>query len=277
MRENSQSIYSHVQSLSRGLALLRSINLSPKGWMSIAELCSVTSLHRTTVRRLLETLQAEGYVRYSVADNSYCLSQKVRELSDGFTDDAWISEVVNPVLGELLKQVVWPSDLCTLDGDAMVVRETTHRFSSLSFSGAMIRQRMPILFTAAGRAYLAFCHDEVREQLMSLLAMGDNQQATFARDRALVNRMLDKVRCAGFATNEGDWLQQPMIAALAMPVFYADRVLGSINVVFLKKAMSLSSAEKSLLPSLKKAVLKIEARLRERGFDDKINQTHINE
>ena len=47
------------------------------------------------------------------------LNQKIRQLSDGFTDDEWISEVANPVLGELLQKLVWPSDLCTIDGDSM--------------------------------------------------------------------------------------------------------------------------------------------------------------
>ena len=81
----------------------------------------------------------------------------MRALSEGFTDDEWISQVATPVLGELLQQVVWPSDLTTLDGDAMVIRETTHRFSPLSFHRAMVRVRLPLLTTASGPAYLAFC------------------------------------------------------------------------------------------------------------------------
>ena len=145
MPSSRHTPYSHVQSLSRGLALLHAINRSAHGWASIADLSASTGLHRTTVRRLLETLQSEGYVRRSASDDSYRLNLKVRQLSDGFTDDEWISEVANPVLGELLQTLVWPSDLSTIDGDCMLVRETTHRFSPLSFHRAMIRQRMPLL------------------------------------------------------------------------------------------------------------------------------------
>ena len=78
--------YSHVQALSRGLALLHALNQAEQGWASIAELSAHTGLHRTTVRRLLETLQADGYVRRSASDDSYRLNLKVRQLSDGFTD-----------------------------------------------------------------------------------------------------------------------------------------------------------------------------------------------
>ncbi len=264
MRPSSGAAYRHVQGLSRGLAILHAINLSADGWASIAELSAKTGLHRTTVRRLLETLQAEGYVRRSASDDSYRLNQKIRQLSDGFTDDEWISEIANPVLGELLQKVVWPSDLSTLDGDCMLVRETTHRFSPLSFNRAMIRQRMPVLFTSAGRAYLAYCSDEERQQILRLLVAGNDDQANFARNRVLVEQMLEKVRRQGYALNDGEWAQQIKIAAIAVPIRHNGSVLACINIVFLKKAMSIAEAVQRYLPELNLAVGKIQDRLNER-------------
>ncbi|HOI51018.1 MAG TPA: DNA-binding transcriptional regulator [Azonexus sp.] len=258
MRPNSGASYRAVQGLSRGLSILRAISQSANGWANIAELSVRTGLHRTTVRRMLETLQAEGYVRRSASDDSYRLNLKVRQLSDGFTDDEWISEIANPILGELLQKVVWPSDLSTLDGDCMLVRETTHRFSPLSFHRAMIRQRMPLLFTSAGRAYLAYCSDEERRQILQLLVAGNDEQAGFARNRILVEQMLEKVRRQGYATNEGEWGQQSMIAAIAVPVRHKAQVLACINVVFLKKAVPIAEATERYLPALKAAVDKIE-------------------
>lgn len=261
MRPSSGASYRHVQGLSRGLSILQAISCSPEGWASIADLSKSTGLHRTTVRRLLETLQAEGYVRRSASDDSYRLNQKVRQLSDGFTDDEWISEIANPVLGELLQKLVWPSDLCTLDGDCMLVRETTHRFSPLSFHRAMIRQRMPILFTAVGRAYLSWCSDEERQQILGLLAAGDDEQARFAKNRVLVSQMLEKIRLRGFATNEGEWSAQQKIAAIALPIRHSRSILGCINIIFLKKALTVSEAAERYLPDLRAAIAKIEGRL----------------
>lgn len=261
MRPNSGARYRPIQGLVRGLSILQAINRSPGGWASIADLAAHTGIHRTTVRRMLETLQAEGYVRRSASDDTYRLNHKIRQLSDGFTDDEWISEVANPVLGELLQKLVWPSDLCTIDGDAMLVRETTHRFSPLSFHRAMIRQRLPLLFTAAGRAYLAFCGREERRHLLDLLAGGDDEQAGFARNRVLVEKMLDKVRLQGYATNDGEWNSQQKIAALAVPLRHQGNVLATINVVFLRRAKGLDDAAQAYLPELKAAVAKIEALL----------------
>lgn len=264
MRPSRAAIYRPVQGLSRGLAILHAMNRSPQGWVKIAELSVQTGLHRTTVRRMLETLQAEGYVRRSASDDSYRLNQKIRQLSDGFTDDEWIAEIATPVLGELLQKLVWPSDLSTLDGNNMLVRETTHRFSPLSFHRAMVRQRMPILFTAVGRAYLAFCSPQERGQILNLLMTGNDEQARLARNGPLVEQLLDKVRQQGYATNEGEWSEQFKIAALAVPVRHNEAVLASINVVFLKKAISTKEAVERFLPHLQAAVHKIETQLRER-------------
>ena len=266
MRPSSGASYRPVQGLSRGLSILHAINRSANGWASIAELAEKTGLHRTTVRRMLETLLTEGYVRRSQSDDSYRLNQKIRQLSDGFTDDEWIAEIANPVLGELLQKLVWPSDLCTIDGDSMLVRETTHRFSPLSFHRAMIRQRMPLLFTAAGRAYLAFCGHEERQQLLRLLVAGNDEQANFARNRVLVEQMLEKTRRHGYANNDGEWSEQLKIAAIALPIYHKAQVLACINVVFLKKAMTSAEAVEHLLPALQAAVLKIESRLNDSGL-----------
>ena len=261
MRPSTGARYRTVQGLSRGLALLHAINRSPGGWASIAELSGRTGLHRTTVRRMLETLQDEGYVRRSDSDDSYRLTHKIRQLSDGFTDDEWISEIANPVLGELLQKVVWPSDLCTIDGDAMLVRETTHRFSPLSFHRAMIRQRLPLLMTAAGRAYLAFCGEEERQQLLGLLMAGQDEQSRLARSPGFVETHLARTRERGYASNEGEWTEQLKIGAIALPIRRQGQVLGCINVVFLRKALSVEEAAQRYLPELRGAIHNIEGRL----------------
>jgi IclR family mhp operon transcriptional activator len=212
----------------------------------------------------------------SASDDSYRLNQKIRQLSDGFTDDEWISEIANPVLGELLQKVVWPSDLCTLDGDSMLVRETTHRFSPLSFHRAMIRQRMPVLFTSAGRAYLAYCSNEERQQILRLLAAGNDEQANFARNRPLVEQLLEKVRQQGYASNDGEWSQQQKISAIAVPIRHNSNVLASINVVFLKKALSVTEAVQCYLPELNHAVEKIRTRLNELDISSKESKARSN-
>ncbi len=56
MRPDTGAEYGTVRSLVRGLELLRVLNRHDKGRASLAQIASGTGLHRTTVRRLLETL-----------------------------------------------------------------------------------------------------------------------------------------------------------------------------------------------------------------------------
>lgn len=258
MRPLTGAQYRHVQGLERGLAVLKALNYAADGKASVRELSECTTLHRTTVRRLLETLLTLGYVRRSASDDSYRLTLCVRDLSDGFTDDEWVAAVAAPVLGRLLKAVLWPSDLTTLDGTEMVIRETTHRFSALSFHRAMVGRRLPLLYTASGRAYLAFCPEKERKELVRHLIAGGGLQAALARDSALLARLLNRVRQCGYATSEGDWGREAHIGAIAVPIERSKKVLGCLNVVYLKKAMSTEKAAQSYLAALRQAKQEIE-------------------
>ena len=77
MQNNEQTEYKTVRGLTRGLMLLNMLN-KLDGGASVGLLAELSGLHRTTVRRLLETLQEEGYVRRSPSDDSFRLTIKVR-------------------------------------------------------------------------------------------------------------------------------------------------------------------------------------------------------
>ncbi len=254
--------YRHVQGLSRGLSLLRELNRTLGGKANIRQLSEQTGLHRTTVRRLLETLVSEGYVRASTSDDSYSPTLRVRDLSEGFTDTEWIAAVAAPVMGQLLKRVKWPSDLTTLDGSSMLIRESTHRFSALSFARAMVGRRMPLLFSASGRAYLSACKPGELKELVKLMVADGGAQAACASDLAMLKNMLHRVHDNGYATNEGDWIKNSPTGALALPIRHADKVLGCMNVVYLRRAMTMPQAVKLYLPALRDAVQSIEDNLK---------------
>lgn len=256
MNKDRDADYKLVRGLSRGLTLLNALNRLDGGATPTA-LAQITGLHRTTVRRLLETLQEEGYVRRSGSDDSFQLSMKVRELSEGFRDEQWISAVAAPLLAELLQEVVWPTDICTLDVDAMVVRETTHRFSRLSFHRSMVGRRLPLLQTATGLTYLAFCDDLEREQIVALLARRNEPEFRLAKDRVALENVLRKVKHRGYGENFMAWNQEERIASIAVPLFLSSRLLGCLNLVYVAKAMSIEEAAARYLAQLQTTARKI--------------------
>ncbi|AFJ47096.1 transcriptional regulator for mhp operon [Shimwellia blattae DSM 4481 = NBRC 105725] len=260
MKNNTATEYKNVRGLSRGLLLLNLLNRFDGG-ASVARLAELSGIHRTTVRRLLETLQEEGYVRRSPSDDSFRLTLKVRELSEGFRDEQWISALAAPLLGDLLQEVVWPTDVTTLEVDAMVVRETTHRFSRLSFHRSMVGRRLPVLHTAAGLTWLAFCPDNQRQQLIELLAARPEEEYQLAREPLKLDTILRRARQHGYGENYQGWRQEEKIAAIAVPVFNQQQIIGCLNLVYIAKAMTIEQAAKKYLAPLQRVAKQIEQEL----------------
>lgn len=249
MKPRSTATYKTVRGLSRGLEVLNALNRESFG-VTPTQLASITGLHRTTVRRLLETLQSEGYVRCSPSDNSYSVTMRVRELGDGFQNEQWISEVATPMLGELLNKVVWPTDIATLDNDAMVIRETTHLFSRLSFHRSMVGRRLPLLQTAMGLAYIAFCPDNERNKLIKLLSTHKTLEGEIARNPERLNSLILRTRRKGFGENFMNWRKEEKIAAIALPIMSGEKVLACLSLVYIAEAMTIDQAVEKHLPAM---------------------------
>ncbi len=247
--------YANVRGLARGLQVLRALNAMENGRATSQQLSDATGLHRTTVRRLLETLVEEGFVRRSASDDTFRLTLDVRSLSEGFTDDERIATIAPPIMGRLMQRVVWPSDLTTPDGDAMIIRETTHRFSPLSFHRNMVGRRLPMLLTAAGRAYFAACPEAEREDILELLrsGVGGEQQAKLASDNTYIRNLVRQTLADGFGSNHGDWSDQRKIGAVAVAIAVHGRVLGSLNVIYLQQAITRAEATRRFVPELQEA------------------------
>jgi IclR family mhp operon transcriptional activator len=119
----------------------------------------------------------------------------------------------------------------------------------------MVGRRLPILLTAAGRAYFAMCPDGEREDILDLLrsGAGGEEQKAIASNDALVKRLVRRVRADGFGSNHGDWAAQSKIGAVAVAIVSHQRVLASLNVVFLSRAVTLAEANRRFVPHLQSA------------------------
>jgi Transcriptional regulator len=246
--------YRPVEGLLRGLAVLRVLNEEEDGFATISTLAARTGLHRTTVKRLLETLAAAGYVQPSDERRGYRLTLAVRQLSEGFMDEAWITRVAGPAMGELVEKVVWPSDLTTPQADEMVIRETTRRFSPFSFHRSMVGQRLPMLRSSAGRAFLGFCTDRQREAVIQHMQQGVESAEKKVALRRMVEHAAHETMAVGFGWNYGGWVREQRFGGVALPLICNGRVLACLSVVFLIKSISLDEAKVRFLPHLRHAV-----------------------
>lgn len=232
------ALYREVRGLSRGLAVLRALNAMPGGIGGVAELARAAGLHRTTVKRLLETLRSEGLVHRKDDGPSYALGFEVRRLSEGYVGAEWIDRVAAPAMRDHLRALSWPSDLATPDSGFMIVRESTHRFSMLSQHRATIGIRIPMLVSSLGRAWLTWCAEEEREATLSQLRDREDAIGAMARDGARVKRILRDTRRRGYAMNRGEWAAEASVTAIGLPIRIGAHAIAAINLVLQNNAVS---------------------------------------
>lgn len=243
-----------VRGLMRGLEVLRVLN--EESYATASTISRRTGLPRPTVYRLLHTLDEAGYVRTAGRRDTFRLTSQVRTLSDGFDDEAWVTEIAAPVIDNLGERIVWPTDIATLDGDAMVVRQTTNRRSPLAINRETAGFRPPILLSALGLAYIAFCPDRERELILARLAASDQPDSKLARDAAYVDRLLADVRARGYGFREGGI--SPKTGSIAVPVMHGTRAIASINIHYILSALSMQQVVDTYLQPMREAAEEIE-------------------
>lgn len=256
--------YESIQSLTRGLAILEALNSAGPHGAHAPEIAQATGLNRSTVKRMLETLTNAGYVRHA-SDGAYHLASGVLALSRGFGEAERLLECAAPVLRDLLDEMAWSLSVTLPDGGAMVIRETTHPFSAVSFEPAVsLRRSIPMLLTAAGRVYFAGCSDEERNRIVRVLrASGAQPDTSMAGDERLTERLALRVRTDGFAFNDGDWPGMSRSGAIAVPIHRVNgQPLGALSLVYMRPAWTREQVLQRCLPRLQEGVARIEARLR---------------
>ncbi len=260
MTNEPLSPYRLNQSLIKGLALLAEMNRSPHASGTISDMARTTGQHRTTVKRLLETLKQVGYVEHDVATNIYKLSFRVQQLSYGYRDTMRVTEVAWPHMRELSRQIIWPCSLVAPEGDEMVVRVSTRPYSQLSFHPGMPGRRLSMLTTSAGRAYLAFASAAARATILDMLKTRKDSESLLAHDSRFIKALLEQTRACGYASNFGEWNEEPKFGGYAMPIRKPNgEVMVSLNVIFLSTALKNEATRKPILQALADAVRRIEA------------------
>ena len=261
------SVYRECQSLFRGLSLLEALNASSGGAASVADLARATGIHRTTVKRLLETLSCQGYVERRAGDDLYRFAVRVQALSIGFRDNVWIVSRARPFLRALGREVSWPCCLMTLEGIDLVVRDSTRAYSPFSLHPGLPGRRLPLLNTSGGRAYLAFCPEQEREALFSSLrdSSAENVRMLASSGPASFIASLNAIRALGYAVNLGGWAAEKRYGGIGVPIRHQGRVLAAMNVAFLLGRDQSKETVDKCVPPLLAAAHAIESTLDNAG------------
>ncbi len=228
--------YKEVRGLSRGLAVLRTLNHLPGGLASTSEIARESGIHRTTTKRLLETLRVEGLVEPGERPGEYRLAREVQQLSDGYVEEDWITKVAAPMLAAAAPTMVWPCNVATLEGGMVVICASTHRRSPLAHQHALLGTRLPVLPTSLGRAMLAAMDEATLAEVLTNLRSRAKELRISKDELARLPTVVAETRQRGYAHTAD--VPDARFAGVAVPIRCGQRVLGAVNLVLTKNAQT---------------------------------------
>ena len=205
----------------------------------------------------METLRLGGYVERAAHDDCYRPTILVRSLSEGFDDEAMVAHLAKPHLAALGAQIVWPVAIATPAGASMMIREATDHQSPLALEHYGAGVRVPMLGSAAGRAYLAFCAPAQREALIEQLSRSSLPEDRLARSRQEVERILTETRNQGYGIAQRA-RRVSEETSLAIPLRVNERTLATMTVRYAATAVPLRAAVEQFLPKMREVAQKIE-------------------
>jgi IclR family transcriptional regulator, mhp operon transcriptional activator len=214
-----------------------------------------TGLSRGTAYRMLETLRQEGLIDQVGADSRYWLTRKVRQLSNGFEEEDWISTIARPEMERLTKIIAWPVMLMTPAGINMILRATTDSQTTLVFKRYNVGHFVPMLGSAAGPCYLAFLPKARLSTILEVIRRtGPDAEAEIARNKSAVAQMLGRIRKEGVSVAES---LDRTSTHLSVPILISGEARAILGMRHFKSAMSRSESIERFLRPLQEAAAQI--------------------
>ena len=217
--------------------MLRALETAPA--LTLAELHLATGLPKPTLLRLLATLEHESLVWRSLGDGSY------RATGGPIARARFqpLARAAREHLAVLQRRLLWPSDVSVRRGWYMELVETNRGLSDLSLTRDRIGARIDIACSAVGRAYLAYCPPGERERIIDYIDSHPEIRGAFGPlDRRALTAALEQTRRQGYADRDPNVVRawrmgeaDDHLDAIAVPVLHGRRLIGSLNLVWLRR------------------------------------------
>lgn len=215
-----------VPGLERGLKLLRLFRRTRRS-ITPPEIAHELKIPRSTVHRLLQTLEEMEFLRRAETGGAYVLGPAVLSIGFDYLGSLDIIELSNPVLRRLRDKTQCSAHLAVLHGTEIVYL-SRHASANAVSSNVSVGTRLPAHATVMGRVMLA---DLSSSALHALYKDTPLQRFTPKTPTSIASleRLLDEDRRLGYVI--GSSYYERGVTSVAAPVRdHADKVIAAINV-----------------------------------------------
>jgi len=202
-----------IQSIQRAASILRSFT-EAEPELGVIELSRRLDLHKSTVSRILSTLEHEGLVSQNPETAKYRLGVGLVSLAGVALGRLNARGVSQPYLSQLVASCQETVNVTILDGQECVNIERVASPNPIQYVG-WIGRRTPLHCTASGKVLLAFMHPVERAALLSAPLRRYTEKTIFERRR--LEDSLETICRQGYAVVHEEFEQG--FSAIAAPIF----------------------------------------------------------
>jgi IclR family transcriptional regulator, mhp operon transcriptional activator len=250
-----------IRAISRGIAVLQAINRGSS--LSLTEIARSSEVPYPTACRIVQTLLHEGMIEREPNRKRYRPTALVQTLAHGFQGDAHLVRVARPHIVDLTRRLGWPISLTTNIGHSMVIRDSTHALTTLTFNDYHPGFTMPVLECAAGLGYIAHVAEERRREMLKSLRLLPTRVNMHMIALFEEGGLAEQIRREGYSTRwHNRFTRNPgKTSSIAVPIGRGRNVAGMLTLAFFSVSMKMEDAVERFVQPLRDTAAAIEGDL----------------
>ncbi|WP_312518345.1 IclR family transcriptional regulator [Anaerospora sp.] len=239
----------------KAVKILEYLGTQPQG-QGTSEIARQTQMNKTTVFKLLETLQLIGFVEKSLHDSRYKLGFGFIKIAHNSLQSLDIVNLTAPFLDKLNKETDETVHLAVLSEESLIYvakLESTQAVRTISRIG----RTAPLYCTGMGKAMLSTFSSEALEQYFNDTKL-EQYTASTITDKQLLIAEIKKIKEQGYAIDNSE--HEDDIRCIAVPLAAKGHLYGAVSLSAPKYRMD-DAVVNSYLPLVIGAQKNIQERL----------------
>lgn len=206
------------------------------------ELAKECGMNHATVYRILATLESNRFLVKDIETKKYALGIRLWELGLVMYDNLKLSQLIRPILKQLMIDTGESIFLTGLDGNEAITLDAMEPDNKVRYS-VSIGSRVPLYAGASYRSILAFLPEEKIEEVLSGELKAHTP--TSITEPEILRQKLAEIRENGWVRSEGEYTRD--VTAIAVPLFgQSGKVVGSLTVAGPKYRMTEEGVKRHL-------------------------------
>ena len=217
--------YYEIGAITKVCSLIEMLS-TRKSW-ELSDLCRAMGMPKTTVHRMLLTLEDNGYVVQERQRGEYALSFKLFSIGSRVLGHSNLVDIARPFCRELLEAVDETVNLCVVSGSEMLVidKQVT---SQMLRQDSVVGGSWPIFQSASGKVFLAFAEKPEANRVLERIQADRPKKSTKRLLEELMEE-LESVRETGLAYDYEEVFKG--VRCVAAPIFdYQNTLVATLSI-----------------------------------------------